>query len=48
MTNPITLPHLHAHNHLHANNLTIDRLWTVQPDDGPPQTHITTKPVSEK
>jgi hypothetical protein len=41
MTN--SLPLLAALAHLHANNLTIDHLWTEHPDDGPPQTHITTK-----
>jgi hypothetical protein len=39
------LPLLAALAHLHANNLTIDRLWTEHPDAGPPQTHITTRPA---
>jgi hypothetical protein len=44
----ITLPLLAALDYLYERNLTIARLWTEQPDTGPPQTHITTKPVSEK
>jgi hypothetical protein len=44
MPNPITLPILEALDYLYKNNLTIDRLWTEQPDAGPPHTHISTKP----
>jgi hypothetical protein len=44
----ITLPLLAALDYLYERNLTIARLWTEQPDNGPPQTHITTKPISKK
>jgi hypothetical protein len=45
MSKPLTLPILAAVAHLHANNLTIDRLWTEHPNTGTPQTHITTRPA---
>jgi hypothetical protein len=43
----ITLPILAALDYLYERGLTIDRLWTEQPDNGPPQTHITTKPAQD-
>lgn len=43
MTKTITLPLLDALDYLYTHNLTIDKLWTEQPQ-GKPKTHITTKP----
>ncbi len=42
MPNPITLPILEALAYLHAQNLTITKLYSTKAANGPPHTHATT------